>query len=328
MSFSTNEEWHKSMLASLSAEAGHLYTYSLVVHGFSARLSRAHLARLEELPGHRATHRDAYAKLFTTRTPRFLGLRNKNAICPAASFGRDVIVGSLTLGFGPTAGASLIMGCPWCQRGGRGRVRMVPDSPHHSATGNSSVHSPSARIYEPLADQSLSMIPTLQGISMAMAYIHPRQLQAVLSACHVQGVWFTDSDESAATDVLADMDQAIADGVDVMSLSLGFDQTPYYDDVIAIGAFAALEKRIFVACAAGNDGPSPNSINNGAPWIMTVGAGTIDQSFAGSVTLGNGVTIEGDSYSSEDASVSGAPLYYGVGNATEMACSALDPAKV
>ncbi|ERN08676.1 hypothetical protein AMTR_s00017p00216820 [Amborella trichopoda] len=65
------------------------------------------------------------------------------------------------------------------------------------------------------------------------------------------------------------MDQAIADGVDIRSLSLGFDQKLYYDDVI--GEFSAVEKGIFVACAAENDVPSPTYTYNGAPWIMTVG---------------------------------------------------------
>ncbi|ERN08682.1 hypothetical protein AMTR_s00017p00218220 [Amborella trichopoda] len=68
------------------------------MHGFSARLSRAQLARLEQLSGHCATRRDTYAKLFTTSTPRFLGLRKRNGIWPVASFGREVIVGIIDTG--------------------------------------------------------------------------------------------------------------------------------------------------------------------------------------------------------------------------------------
>ncbi|KAL4183595.1 hypothetical protein AMTRI_Chr11g155890 [Amborella trichopoda] len=348
-SFFSHEEWHKSMLASVSAEAGHLYTYSHVMHGFSARLSRAQLAQLEQLPGHRATRRDAYAKLFTTHTPRFLGLRKKNGIWPVASFGRDVIVGIIDTGIWPESesfsdhGLSAVperwkgacengtgftpslcnrklIGARSFSKGLRAAGRPISkydyDSPrdfygHGTHTSSTAAGS---------AVRGVSYHGYAKGTAMGVAPAARLAMYKVL--------WLTDSYESAATDVLAGMDQAIADGVDVMSLSLGFHQTPYYDDVIAIGAFAAVEKGIFVGCAAGNDGPSSNSTHNGAPWIMTVGAGTIDRSFAGSVTLGNGVTVEGASYYTGGASLSGAPLYYGVGNATEMACSSLDPAKV
>ncbi|KAL9268359.1 Subtilisin-like protease SBT1.8-like protein [Drosera capensis] len=88
-------------------------------------------------------------------------------------------------------------------------------------------------------------------------------------------------------DILAGMDAAISDGVDVMSLSLGGGSAPYYRDTIAIGAFSAMERGIFVSCSAGNSGPTRASLANTAPWIMTVGAGTLDRNFPAYVTLGD-----------------------------------------
>ncbi|KAJ8650264.1 hypothetical protein MRB53_003287 [Persea americana] len=50
-----------------------------------------------------------------------------------------------------------------------------------------------------------------------------------------------------------------------------------------------------VGCAAGNAGPRPNTLVNTAPWILTVGASTIDRSFPTAITLGSNRTIMGQS---------------------------------
>ena len=55
-----------------------------------------------------------------------------------------------------------------------------------------------------------------------------------------------------------------------------------------MGTFEAMEKGIFVACSAGNNGPYAYTILNGAPWITTVGARTIDRDYAADVILGDG----------------------------------------
>lgn len=89
------------------------------------------------------------------------------------------------------------------------------------------------------------------------------------------------------SDILAGMDRAIADGVDVLSLSLGGGSAPYYRDTVAIGAFTAMERGIFVSCSAGNSGPHRATLANVAPWIMTVGAGTLDRDFPAYALLGD-----------------------------------------
>ncbi|CAN1179233.1 Subtilisin-like protease SBT1.4, partial [Linum perenne] len=74
-------------------------------------------------------------------------------------------------------------------------------------------------------------------------------------------------------DVLAAMDQAIEDGVDVISLSVGSSYaSPSYADSIAIGAFAVARRGIVVSCSAGNSGPGVHTASKIALWILTVGA--------------------------------------------------------
>lgn len=94
-------------------------------------------------------------------------------------------------------------------------------------------------------------------------------------------------------DLLAAFDDAIADGVHVISASIGTSKPiGYAMDGIAIGALHADKNNIVVVCAAGNSGPAPSTLSNPAPWIITVGASSLDRSFFSPVTLGNREKIE------------------------------------
>ena len=93
--------------------------------------------------------------------------------------------------------------------------------------------------------------------------------------------------------MLKAIDDAIEDGVDVINLSIGYPAPlKYEDDVIAKGALQAVRKNIVVVCSAGNSGPSPHSLSNPAPWIITVGASSVDRTFLAPIKLSNGTNIE------------------------------------
>jgi subtilisin family serine protease len=90
--------------------------------------------------------------------------------------------------------------------------------------------------------------------------------------------------------LLKAIDDAIKDGVDIISISIGFSSeflSEYLSDPIAIGAFHAEQRGVMVVCSAGNDGPDPSTVVNTAPWIFTVAASNIDRNFQSSVVLGN-----------------------------------------
>ncbi|XP_062188277.1 CO(2)-response secreted protease [Phragmites australis] len=101
----------------------------------------------------------------------------------------------------------------------------------------------------------------------------------------------------AGSAILAGFDDAIADGVDVISVSLG--TSPYFrpdfsEDPIAIGSFHAVAKGVMVVCSAGNAGPEAATVVNAAPWILTVAATTIDRDFESDVVLGgNNSAVKG-----------------------------------
>lgn len=110
---------------------------------------------------------------------------------------------------------------------------------------------------------------------------------AVYKAC-----WATGCSDA---DILKAFDKAVHDGVDIISVSIGYDIPlfSYIDhrDSIAIGSFHAVSKGITVVSSAGNQGPVSQTVSNTAPWLITVGATTIDRSFPTAITLGNNQTL-------------------------------------
>ncbi|XP_072959145.1 subtilisin-like protease [Typha angustifolia] len=98
------------------------------------------------------------------------------------------------------------------------------------------------------------------------------------------------------SDIHAGMDAAVQDVVDVMSLSLGsVFKIPFYPGVIAIGAFRAMEKGIFVSCAAGNSGPGDGTLRNETPWVLSVDVSAMDRKIRATVKLGNREELDGES---------------------------------
>nr|XP_023919247.1 cucumisin-like [Quercus suber] len=96
-------------------------------------------------------------------------------------------------------------------------------------------------------------------------------------------------------DILAAFDDAIADGVDIISISIGGYPKNYFTDPIAIGAFHAMRNGILTSASAGNSGPGPATISNFSPWSLSVAASTIDRKFSTEVQLGNNKIYEGTS---------------------------------
>ncbi|KAG8077788.1 hypothetical protein GUJ93_ZPchr0007g5199 [Zizania palustris] len=96
-------------------------------------------------------------------------------------------------------------------------------------------------------------------------------------------------------DMLAAIDDAVGDGVDVMSVSIGSvgKPLPLADDGIAVGALHAAMRGVVVVCSGGNSGPSPATVSNLAPWLLTVAASSIDRAFISPIKLGNGMVVMG-----------------------------------
>ncbi|VVA32685.1 PREDICTED: subtilisin [Prunus dulcis] len=112
--------------------------------------------------------------------------------------------------------------------------------------------------------------------------------------------------------ILAAFDHTIADGVDIITISIGPNHASPLDvDPIAIGAFHAMEKGILTSNSAGNNGPEEGSVSSVAPWILTVAASSTDRRIIDKVVLGNGSTLFGSSVNSFSLNGTSFPLIHG-----------------
>lgn len=93
-------------------------------------------------------------------------------------------------------------------------------------------------------------------------------------------------------DIIAAFDAAIHDGVHVLSVSLGGSPADYFRDGLAIGSFHAARHGVTVVCSAGNSGPGAGTVSNTAPWLLTVGASTMDREFPAYLVLDNNKRIK------------------------------------
>jgi subtilisin family serine protease len=97
------------------------------------------------------------------------------------------------------------------------------------------------------------------------------------------------------SDLVAAIDQAVADGVDVINYSISGTRTSFLEPAQVSFLFAA-DAGVFVAASAGNDGVS-GSVAHPGPWVTTVAAGTHNRSGEGSARLGT-LTFNGASLAS------------------------------
>ncbi|XP_076928694.1 subtilisin-like protease SBT1.7 [Bidens hawaiensis] len=329
--FSNHLQWYETTMRSVSKSSNMLYTYNKVMHGFSARLTVDEANLLKQQHGILSVHEEPIYQLHTTRSPEFLGLERSDVMLPEFNSGSNVIVGVVDTGvwpgkslddtgFGPIpikwkgkckAGKGFKKS--FCNRKLIGaRYFLKSYEVWNNGTIDESVESRS-----PLDDEGhgthtattaagsavagASLFGYAKGTARGMA---PHARLAVYKACWLGGCF--------GGDVLAALEKAIIDGVDILSLSIGKPVMDYFEDTYAYGAFKAVSHGIFVSFSAGNDGPGALTVENVAPWVVTVGAASLDRDFPAYITLGNGKKLSGVSFytSEEPLSRSMVPLVF------------------
>ncbi|CAH9110956.1 unnamed protein product [Cuscuta epithymum] len=351
--FLDHSNWYASSLKSVSGSGEVMYVYKNAVHGFSTRITPEEAEALVNQPGVLSVLPETKYELHTTRTPLFLGLDKSADFFPASDVASDVVVGVLDTGVWPESKSFYDGGLGPVPSSWKGECESGKNfnasSCNRKLIGARSFYKGYESTLGPIDESKESKSPrdedghgthtasTAAGSLVSGANLlgyapgsargmATRARVAAYKVCWVGGCF--------SSDILAAMDKAIEDNVNVLSLSLGGGTSDYYRDSVAIGAFAAMEKGILVSCSAGNAGPHQFSVSNLAPWITTVGAGTLDRDFPALVSLGNGKNYSGVSlYKGNLLPDKMLPLVYAgnVSNATNgnlCMMGTLDPAMV
>ncbi|MFS6530617.1 S8 family serine peptidase [Microbacterium aurugineum] len=164
--------------------------------------------------------------------------------------------------------------------------------------------------------------------------VAPGAKVAAYKACYVgPDPAVTTDDICALSDLVAAIDQAVADGVDVINYSIGGGAASTVMAPEDLAFFNAAAAGVFVATSAGNDGPDPVTADHASPWYTTVAASTIPtwegtvqfngfEQAGASVSVPFGESVTGPSIAAVDAGAAGAV------DAQLCLPGTLDPAKV
>ncbi|CAJ2663120.1 unnamed protein product [Trifolium pratense] len=321
--FSNKHGWYESTLSQVnitnniqrSTSSKIIYTYNNVMNGFSANLSPEEHEALKTFPGYISSIPDLSLKLDTTYSPQFLGLNPYKGVWPSSDFGKDIIVGVIDTGVWPESESFNDNGMTKIPTKWKGKLCQFENTNNSSFCNkkligarffNKGFLAKNSNMGETIVNSTRDIIghgthtsttvggSRVDGASV-FGYANGTAIGiASLSRLAIYKIVFGLDDAALSSDIIAAIDAAISDGVDILSMSIGYyDNVSLYEDPIAIATFAAMEKGIFVSTSAGNLGPSFKTLHNGIPWVITVAAGTMNRESHGNLTLGNGVSLIG-----------------------------------
>ncbi|WP_336212077.1 S8 family serine peptidase [Nonomuraea sp. LPB2021202275-12-8] len=291
--------------------------YDVVLNGAGVRLTGAEVTALARTPGVRGIWKQEYRPLDTTDTPAFLGMAGPDGTW-ARQFGdpshagEGVIVGVVDSGVSPgnpsfaplpeprpdagviakkwTGGCApaeeapvtctnKLIGARWYNFG-----KPTPDAEYRSPRD---YHGHGSHVASTAAGNH-GVEAVINGVNVGTSSgMAPAARLAMYKAC-----WMDTNLTTGGCGILEQIkgiDDAVADGVDVLNLSIsGSPDT--VTDPIELALFNAAAAGVFVAASGGNSGPGASTVAHNSPWVTTAAAGTHDRAVVKAVTLGDGTT--------------------------------------
>lgn len=306
----------KAFHQELAAQTGSveiMYSYTHTFNGFSAKMTPAQAEAMRSLPHVVGVWRDEAQQVTTANTPAFLGLTDAQEGLHALGVkGENIVIGIVDTGiwpehpsfaddgsYGPLAGwngvcdagedenfacNNKMIGARYYKNTFESVYRLQPGefvSPRDADNHGTHVASTAGGNEGVTAVFNGTPVATVMGIA-------PRARIATYKTCwNSTYVSPTGAKERGCFygDTMAAIDQAVADGVDVINYSIGGDLTDL-TTVAAAAKLRATQAGVFVAVSAGNDGPGAGTIGTPAPWVTTVAASTYD-----GFSVANGIEV-------------------------------------
>ena len=285
---------HDQRLQSMSQKVGRSlkseFSFKHAVNGLGVRVSAAEAQKLRAVPGVRAVVPETIEQLDTTLGPQWIKADTLwNGSAGVTTRGEGVVVGVIDSGvnrthpsFTATSGSythinplGVFKGhCATPAGAGKCSTKVVGlwdfidggndgTSADASDTDGHGTHTASTAVGNPVAISG----GTMSGVA-------PRSNIVAYKAC--------DNDGCPGLPLLKSVDQAVADGVNVINYSIsGGPADPWgniaptpdgFSNSVTEAFLVAREAGIVVAASAGNSGPGEGTTVKSAPWTMAVGA--------------------------------------------------------
>eukprot|EP01018_Ginkgo_biloba_P026306 Gb_39302 [translate_table: standard] len=306
------------MLLQRTLESGtytKLYSYHHLINGFAVDASAEAIERLAVAEEVKHIEKNWKVQKMTTHTPHILGLPNQ--VWPQLGgpehAGEGVVIGLVDSGINPRHPSfSNSQATP---RNFKGKCEVGQGFPAGSCNNKivAARHFAAAAIAEGTFNATLDYaspydveghgshtastaagnyrVPVIvngfnYGYATGMA---PRAKIAMYRAMFTLGGYMAD--------LIAAIDKAVEDGVDILNLSLGPSSIPpgvsTFLSTLDIELLYAAKAGVFVVQAAGNSGPKTGTMLSFSPWTTTVAASVTDRSYVNTIELGNGQTYAG-----------------------------------
>ena len=282
------------------------HVFRHAANGMALTLTEAEAARLAKLPGIVSVRKERHERPLTDAGPQWIGadkLWSGQVSGIAATKGEGVVIGIVDTGINPTHSA-------FAAHGGDGYTATNPRGHLYGlcVTGDATCNSKLIGIYD-FTDEGTKGVDSVghgshvSGIAAGNAITgalqgHTVSLQRPVSgvAPHANIIMYKactlkdGGGTCAESDLVAALDQATADGVDVINYSIGGDAIDPYalldaGDNDATAMLQARASGIVVVVAAGNEGPGPHSVDEpgNAPWVISVANASHNRRFANSI---------------------------------------------
>lgn len=295
------------------------HEYTVALNGFTAELTASEAAKLTKADGVVNVWEDEVRHADTATTPDYLGMTGQGGVWKTqfgneTNAGKGIVVGVIDTGidpenpsFAPLDRSKMPTGDFECETGEdpafQCSSKIVGARWYGADYGNNVAYDyKSPRDTNGHGSHTAGTAAGNNGVSMSVLGQDMGLGSGMAPAAHVavyKALWQTADGNGSGTTagLVAAIDDAVADGVDVINYSVSGSSTSVVGpDEIAF-LFAA-DAGVFVSTSAGNSGDTVgvSSVAHNAPWTMTVAASTHDRGAVNTLTLGNGSTYQGVGY--------------------------------